>query len=118
MATETEIRPDCIEIFKRLEEKSDITTHMINDKLDELIKRDSQRVERYEDHVKSSMSYRIMVERHEEILKDIVSLKRWWMGAAVTIGLAVLALAVTWGVTVEKVSRLEKCVYAETKTDK
>jgi len=68
---------------------------------------------RYDDHIKTSVNYRIKVEKHDESLQEINKLRRWWWGAILTIIIGLLSLAVTWGMVLEKVFKLEKQVYAE-----
>jgi hypothetical protein len=66
----------------------------------------------YKSHVKESDKFRAMILTHEQILKDICDLKRWWLGAVVTVIVALISLAVIWGGLLVKVEKLEKCVYA------
>ncbi len=97
MAPETEMLLECEQIFKRLEGK-----------IDDLIIRDEKRNCKYDKHVEESASYRETVIRHDEILKNICSLKQWWFGAILTIIISLLSLAVIWGGLLVRVSNLEK----------
>ena len=91
------ILKECEQIFKRLEEK-----------LDDLRERDDKRNGRYDRHCADSEEYREKIVRHDEILKDIVNLKRWWLTAAFSIVAALISMAVEWGMYAARVDRLEK----------
>jgi hypothetical protein len=92
-----EVLAECEQIFKRLEEK-----------LDDLRDRDEKRNCRYDKHCADSDIYREKILRHDEILKDIVNLKRWWLTAAFAIVGAIVSMAVIWGGYAAKVDRLER----------
>ncbi len=70
----------------------------------------------YDKHLEDAPSNRDKIVEHETKIKvlctDINSIKNWIVGSTtsiiVTVLLAVLALAVTWGKTLEKVERLDR----------
>jgi len=70
----------------------------------------------YDKHLESAPSNRDKIVEHETKIKvlctDINGLKNWIVGSTtsiiVTILLAALTLAVTWGKTLEKVERLDR----------
>jgi hypothetical protein len=69
-----------------------------------------------ETHIEEGKVFRDMIVKHEAKLKyvcaDIGTLKNWIFGSSaaiiLTIVLASLGLAVTWGRTLEKVERLDR----------
>lgn len=87
-----QILPECNEIFKRIEEK-----------VDRLIEIDTRRNGKWDEHIKTSIDYRMKVENHETILSNIVELKRWWYGAVFTISLCIVSLAVGWGMAINQI---------------
>lgn len=95
--THGEILKECEQIFKRLEEK-----------LDDLRDRDDKRNGHYDKHCADSEDYREKILRHDEILKDIVNLKRWWLTAAFAIIGALISMGVVWGTYSVQVDRLTK----------
>ena len=95
MAPHGEVLAECEQIFKRLEEK-----------LDDLRDRDEKRNGKYDRHCAESDEYREKIVRHDEILKDIVNLKRWWLTAAFSIIGALITMGVIWGNYSSKVDRL------------
>jgi hypothetical protein len=72
--------------------------------------------EEIDKHIEESLLMRDLIVRHETKIKvictDIDDLKKWIFGSSaaviLTIFLATLALAVTWGRTLEKVERLDR----------
>lgn len=72
--------------------------------------------EEIDKHIEESPLMRDLIVRHETKIKvictDIDDLKKWIFGSSaaviLTIFLATLALAVTWGRTLEKVERLDR----------
>lgn len=96
----SEVTAECCEIFKR-----------INDKLNILLDADKVISCKYEDHIKTSLEYRVRVEQHDIYLKNIMDLKRWWLWASSSLVAGVVSLAVVWGGVVIRVDHLEKRVY-------
>jgi hypothetical protein len=72
--------------------------------------------EQLSQHLEESPGVRDMVTKHEIKIKilcsDVDGIKKWILGSSasiiITIILAVLGLAVTWGRTLEKVERLDR----------
>src|SRR3990167_4593907 len=90
----------CNEIFKRLE-----------DKLDGLIEYDKKINGQFEKHIDESYRYRTKIDIHEEQLKNINTLKRWWYGAIITIIGGIISIAVVWGGTLARLAHIEKTVF-------
>ncbi len=76
--------PQCVEITRQLQE---------NDKY-------------FMRHVDESGPIREAVARHDTLLDDLISLKRWLQTTVV----GILGVAVLWGSLIQKVSRLEQDV--------
>ena len=86
---------------------------------DEILPECQEKFKTMEKHIEGSASVRDMVVRHEIQIKAMVEniaslgdLKRTIIGSSttviMTVALASLALAVTWGRTIEKVERLDR----------
>lgn len=97
---------DNLDLLKKIEElKLDL-----NEKLAQLIDRADKINGRYDKHLEESVVYRIEVEKHKLLLDGIKDVKKLWFGVIFTIFMASLSLAVTWGITLNKISQFEKYV--------
>ncbi len=63
---------------------------------------------RYEKHLEESVERCAAIERHEQILKDICSLRRWWWGAILAIIMSLVSACISAGVNIEKIKQLER----------
>jgi hypothetical protein len=77
---------ECIERYKRIDEKLD----MVISRLDKVNGR-------YEKHMDDSINRVAMLESHDSILKDYVSIKAWIRGLTFTMVLVLFSGAVAWG---------------------
>jgi hypothetical protein len=54
------------------------------------------------------VKFRDMINKHDDIINDICSLKRWWFGAIATMVISILGIAIVWGALLWRMDRLEK----------
>jgi hypothetical protein len=84
----------------------------IDKQLGELIDADKLRNGRWDEHLKTSVDYRIKVDRHEDRLNELSQLRWWLAGTIVTIISAIITWSVQWGATMKQIEvntlRLDK----------
>ena len=84
----------------------------IDRQLGELLDSEKTRNGRWDDHLKTSIEYRIKVDRHEDKLNELSQLRWWLAGAIMTIITAVIIWSVQWGAVTNQIqvntARLDK----------
>lgn len=87
-----DVLPQCIEMFRRVEEKVDL-----------LITRADKINGRYEHHLEESIIRVAQIERHDEAIKNLVSLKEWGKGFVATIIIGSISSLIGYGMLLNQV---------------
>jgi len=84
----------------------------IDRQLGELLECDKIRNVRWDEHMKTSVDYRIKVDRHEDKLNELGQLRWWLAGTIITVISAVIIWSVQWGAVLNQIqintARLDK----------
>lgn len=84
--------PECVEIFRRIEEK-----------VDSLIQRADKINGRYEKHLEESVGRIAQIERHDESLKNLIGIKVWGRGLLTTIAIGAVSSILGYGMLMNQV---------------
>lgn len=66
------------------------------------------RFEQMDKHIQESAPIRDKVVKHDEIIKGITNLQRFWLATSVTLVGSLVSIAVIWGALLNRVDNLEK----------
>ncbi len=81
--------------------------HQMRQECEQRITKLEETAKQFKSHDEQSVTVRDTVITHTEMLKNLCSIKAWFMASAITIVAALVSFAVAWGMVINRVSNLE-----------
>ena len=93
MSEHQEPLAECLERYKRFEDKID----SIKEMLKSLVGSTEKINEKFENHILESLDRIKEIERHKAVLEDLLSIKAWFRISTISVIAAALGCAIAWG---------------------